>query len=136
MTQSVTAFTLLVPGYAAGLSFFRDALGFAVIEDTPLGGGKRWVVVAPVGGAGARIVLAVPGDNCQRARVGDQTGGRVGYFLQTDNFDRDYRALTARGVRFLESPRRELYGTVAVFADPWGGKWDLIQPIRSDDASP
>ena len=130
MTQSISAFTVLVPSYEEGLAFFCRLLGFAVVEDTPLEGGKRWVVVAPAGGAGSRVVLAVPSDDRQRARVGDQTGGRVGYFLQTDDFDRDYRALAARGVRFLESPRRESYGTVAVFTDPWGGKWDFIQPIR------
>ncbi len=122
MTQSVAAFTVLVPAHDEGLAFFRDALGFAVVEDRALADGKRWVVVAPAGGAGARIVLAVPSDDRQRARIGDQTGGRVGYFLQTDDFDRDYRALSARGVRFLETPRREPYGIVAVFSDPWGGQ--------------
>ena len=134
MTESVGAFTLLVPSYAEGLAFFCGALGFAVVEDTPLDRDKRWGVVAPAGNAGARIVLAVPSGERQTARVGDQTGGRVGYFLQTSDFDRDYHALTARGVRFLETPRREPYGTVAVFTDPWGGKWDLIQSIRADRA--
>lgn len=128
MPQTVAAVAVLVPTYAEGLAFFRDALGFAVVEDSPLGGDKRWVVVAPPGGGGASILLAVPGDDRQRARVGDQTGGRVGIFVHTDDFDRDYRAWRARGVRFLEIPRREPYGTVAVFSDPWGGKWDLIQP--------
>ena len=136
MTQSIGAFTLLVPEYDEGLSFFRDTLGFAVIEDRRLGEGKRWIVVAPAGGAGARIVLAIACDDRQRARVGDQTGGRVGYFLQTDDFDRDYHALTARGVRFLETPRREAYGTVAVFSDPWGAKWDLIQPSGASAPEP
>ncbi|HXZ15937.1 MAG TPA: VOC family protein, partial [Roseiarcus sp.] len=74
------------------------------------------------------------GDERQRARVGDQTGGRVGYFLSTSDFARDFAALAARGVRFLETPRREPYGTVAVFSDPWGGKWDLIQPQGVADA--
>ncbi len=134
MTQSVDALSLLVPSYEQGLAFFRDALGFSVVEDEALGGDKRWVAVAPAGGRGAKIVLAVPSDERQRARVGDQTGGRVGYFLQTSDFDRDYRVLTGRGVRFLEAPRREAYGIVAVFSDPWGGKWDLIQPIRAADA--
>ena len=128
MPQTVAAVTVLVPSYAEGLAFFRDTLGFAVVEDTPLVGAKRWVVVAPPGGVGANILLAVPGDDRQRARVGDQTGGRVGIFLHTDDFDRDYRAWRARGVRFLEGPRREPYGAVVVFCDPWGGKWDLIQP--------
>jgi catechol 2,3-dioxygenase-like lactoylglutathione lyase family enzyme len=136
MTHSVGAFTLLVPAYDEGLTFFRDTLGFTIVEDSALADGKRWVVVAPAGGAGARIVLAVPSDDRQRARVGDQTGGRVAYFLQTDDFHRDYQALKARGLRFLESPRREPYGTVAVFSDPWGAKWDLIQPSGASDAKP
>lgn len=127
MIDSVAAFTILVPTYVEGLSFFCDVLGLAVIEDSTVEGAKRWVAVAPAGGAGARIVLAVPSDERQRERLGDQTGGRVGYFLQTNDFEKDYHELSARGVRFLESPRHEPYGTVAVFADPWGGKWDLIQ---------
>ena len=109
------------------MDFFEGALGFTVEEDAPLGAERRWVVVSPPG-AGARIVLAVPSDERQRARIGDQTGGRVGYFLLTDDFHVDYAALRARGVKFLEAPRRERYGMVAVFVDPWGGKWDLLQP--------
>jgi len=132
MTQSISTLAILVPSYDEGLAFFRDA----VVEDTPLEGVKRWAAVAPAGGEGARIALAVPTDDRQRARVGPQTGGRVGYFLETRNFDRDYDGLMTCGVRFLELPRRESYGTVAVFADPWGGKWDLIQPNRPDDARP
>jgi catechol 2,3-dioxygenase-like lactoylglutathione lyase family enzyme len=128
MPQSLAAITLLVPSYDEGLAFFRDALGFAVVEDAPLAPDKRWLVVAPHGGAGARIVLAVPGDERQRARIGDQTGGRVGYFLFTDAFDRDYDSMRSHGVRFLEAPRDEVYGRVAVFADPWGNTWDLLQP--------
>ncbi len=134
MIRSVDAFSLLVPSYEEGLAFFHDALGFAVVEDTLLTSEKRWVVVAPPGKLGAKIVLAVPADEQQRARIGDQTGGRVGYFLQTSDFDRDYRVLRARGIRFLEAPRREPYGIVAVFCDPWGGKWDLIQPMAAADA--
>jgi catechol 2,3-dioxygenase-like lactoylglutathione lyase family enzyme len=129
MIKSLSAISLLVPDYDEGLAFFEGALGFAVEEDAPLGAEKRWVVVAPPGSAGAKIVLAVPGDERQSARIGDQTGGRVGYFLLTDDFQKDYDALQARGVTFLEPPRRERYGTVAVFVDPWGGKWDLLQPI-------
>jgi catechol 2,3-dioxygenase-like lactoylglutathione lyase family enzyme len=128
MARSLASIALLVPDYDEDLAFFRDALGFIVLEDTPLGSGKRWVVVAPAGGAGATIVLAVPNDERQRARIGDQTGGRVAYFLRTNDFQRDYEAMRARGVRFLETPRREPYGLVAVFVDPWGGKWDLLQP--------
>jgi catechol 2,3-dioxygenase-like lactoylglutathione lyase family enzyme len=132
--QSLAAVTILAPSYDEGLRFFRDALGFEVLEDRPQGPSKRWLVVAPRGGKGARIVVAVPDGEQQRARVGDQTGGRVGYFLYTDDFDRDYDGMRAHGIRFLEEPRREPYGRVAVFADPWGGKWDLLQPANADGA--
>jgi catechol 2,3-dioxygenase-like lactoylglutathione lyase family enzyme len=133
MLQSLAAVTFLVPSYDDGLAFFRDVLGFAVLEDTPLGGGKRWVVVAPSQGAGAALVLAVPSDERQSARLGDQTGGRVGFFLHSADFWSDYETLRARDVRFLETPRREPYGLVAVFLDPWGGKWDLLQPADRPD---
>ena len=89
---------------------------------------KRWVVVAPSRGAGAALVLAVPSDERQRTRVGDQTGGRVGFFLHSDELLGRLRDFAERGVSFLETPRREPYGLVAVFVDPWGGKWDLLQP--------
>jgi catechol 2,3-dioxygenase-like lactoylglutathione lyase family enzyme len=128
MPQRVAAITLLVPSYDEGLAFFRDVLDFAVLEDRPLGASKRWVVVAPSRDDGAALVLAVANDESQRARIGDQTGGRVGFFLHATDFWKDYEAMCARGVRFLESPRRESYGLVAVFLDPWGGKWDLLQP--------
>lgn len=128
MLRSLAAVTVLVPDYDDGLAFFRGVLGFAVLEDTPLSPTKRWVVVAPSQGPGAALVLAVPGDERQRARVGDQVGGRVGFFLHSDNFWGDYENLLRRGVNFLEKPRREPYGLVAVFVDPWGGKWDLLQP--------
>jgi catechol 2,3-dioxygenase-like lactoylglutathione lyase family enzyme len=133
MLQRLAAVTLLVPSYDDGLAFFRDVLGFAVLEDTPLGSGKRGVVVAPSQGAGAALVLAVPTDGRQSARLGDQTGGRVGFFLHSANFWSDYETLRARDVRFLEAPRREPYGLVAVFLDPWGGKWDLLQPADRPD---
>ena len=128
MITSFAALSLLVPDYDEGLAFFQNALGFTVEENMPLGAGKRWVVVASPGGGGAKIVLAVPGDERQRARIGDQTGGRVGYFLLTDDFKKDYAAMRSRGVTFLEAPREERYGKVAVFIDPWGGKWDLLMP--------
>ena len=128
MLQSLAAVTVLVPSYDDGLAFFRDVLGFVVLEDTPLAAPKRWVVVAPAPGAGSVMVLAIPSDERQRARIGDQTGGRVGFFLHSDNFWRDYENLLGRGVNFLEKPRREPYGLVVVFVDPWGGKWDLLQP--------
>jgi catechol 2,3-dioxygenase-like lactoylglutathione lyase family enzyme len=131
MLQSLAAITVLVPSYDDGITFFRDVLGFAVLEDTSLSAKKRWVVVAPSPDAGAALVLAVPSDEPQRARVGDQTGGRVGFFLHSGHFWTDYNNLLRRGVKFLETPRRERYGLVAVFVDPWGGKWDLLQPASA-----
>ena len=128
MLESLAALTVLVPSYSEGLAFFRDVLDFKVLEDTPLSPAKRWVVVAPSTGAGAALVLAVPGDERQRTRIGDQTGGRVGFFLRSGDFWADYEKLRKRGVTFLEAPRAESYGLVAVFVDPWGGKWDLLQP--------
>jgi catechol 2,3-dioxygenase-like lactoylglutathione lyase family enzyme len=128
MLERLAAVTVLVPSYDDGLVFFRDVLGFLVLADTPLGANKRWVLVAPSQGAGAALVLAVPSDERQTARLGDQTGGRVGFFLHTGDFWSDYENMRARGVAFLETPRREPYGLVAVFVDPWGGKWDLLQP--------
>jgi catechol 2,3-dioxygenase-like lactoylglutathione lyase family enzyme len=128
MLQSLAAVMVLVPSYDDGLAFFRDVLGFAVLEDTPLSRSKRWVVVAPSPDRGAALVLAVPSDERQRTRVGDQTGGRVGFFLHSSDFWVDYERLRKRGVKFLETPRSEPYGLVAVFVDPWGGKWDLLQP--------
>ncbi len=127
MHPSIATVTLVVADYDEAIAFYRDRLGFAVIADTPLGDGKRWVVVAPAGG-GARLLLAVADGPEQVARIGDQTGGRVAFFLETDDFARDHAAFTARGVRFVEPPRHEAYGSVAVFKDIYGNKWDLIQP--------
>jgi predicted enzyme related to lactoylglutathione lyase len=100
-----------------------------------MGEGKRWLVVAASRGAGARLVIAKAEGAAQRAAIGAAAGGRVSYFLETDDFARDHDHFRSRGVAFLEPPRRESYGTVAVFVDPWGGKWDLIQP-SSPGASP
>jgi len=136
MLQSLAAVTILVPSYDDGLAFFRDILGFAVLENTRLSPKKRWVVVAPSPGVGSALVLAVPSDDHQRARVGDQTGGRVGFFLRSVDFWADYEKLLGRGVNFLETPRQEPYGIVAVFVDPWGGKWDLLQPARETAKTP
>jgi catechol 2,3-dioxygenase-like lactoylglutathione lyase family enzyme len=128
MLLSLAAVTVLVPSYDDGLAFFRDVLGFAVLEDTQLSPTKRWIVVAPSRGAGAALVLAIPSNERQRARVGDQTEGRVGFFLHSGDFWADYERLRKRGLKFLETPRGEAYWLVAVFLDPWGGKWDLLQP--------
>ena len=130
MTKSLAAVAFLVPDYDDAIAWFRGALGFDLIEDTPLDADKRWVVVAPPGGEGARLVLAKAADARQREAIGAAAGGRVAYFLETNDFARDHAAMRARGVPFLESPRREAYGIVAVFADPWGGRWDLLQPAN------
>jgi catechol 2,3-dioxygenase-like lactoylglutathione lyase family enzyme len=117
--------TMLVPDYKTGLDFFVGRLGFGLVEDTDLGNGKRWVVIAAPGG-GARLLLARADMPEQTAAIGNQAGGRVGFFLETDDFDRDHAAFTAAGVAFDAPPRSESYGRVAVFADPFGNRWDLI----------
>jgi len=118
--------TFLVRDYDEAILFFVEKLAFSLIEDTPLDDGKRWVVVAPDEGAGLLLAKAV-GEQ-QTARIGDQTGGRVAFFLHTDDFARDHQRMTASGVRFAEAPRREPYGIVAVFEDLYGNRWDLLQP--------
>jgi catechol 2,3-dioxygenase-like lactoylglutathione lyase family enzyme len=126
--RSVAQLSLLVADYDAAIAFYVDILGFELIENADLGGGKRWVVVGPPGGQGARLLLARAAGPAEAARVGDQTGGRVFLFLQTDDFAGDHARMSAQGVRFLEAPRKEAYGTVAVFEDLYGDRWDLIQP--------
>lgn len=127
MNRQIGYVSLLVCDYDEAIAYYTDALGFALIEDTPLGGGKRWVLVAPAAGAGTALLLARADGAAQTARIGDQTGGRVFLFLHTDDFWRDYEAMRARGVRFTETPRQESYGTVAVFSDLYGNRWDLLQ---------
>ena len=124
--NSIGAVTLVVRDYAEAVAFYVDAVGFELVEDVDLGGGKRWVVVRPAG-AQTGLLLAQAADDEQRAHVGNQTGGRVGLFLHTDDFARDHERMSAAGVRFLEQPRHEPYGTVAVFADLYGNTWDLIE---------
>ena len=118
--------TYVAREYDEAIGFFVGKLGFTLVEDTDMGGGKRWVVVSA--GEGASLLIARAEGERQEASVGNQTGGRVGFFLQTDNFDRDFAEWTARGVVFREQPRHEVYGTVAVFEDVYGNTWDLIQP--------
>jgi catechol 2,3-dioxygenase-like lactoylglutathione lyase family enzyme len=127
MTQTISAITLLVPDYDEAIAFYAGRLGFVLLEDTDLGNGKRWVRIAPEGG-GSALILAQAADPEQTAAIGHQTGGRVGFFLTTDDFDRDHAKMLAAGVTFLELPRAESYGKVAVFADPFGNKWDLLGP--------
>jgi catechol 2,3-dioxygenase-like lactoylglutathione lyase family enzyme len=125
MTLALDAVALLVPDYDDGIDFFVRTLGFALVEDSDLGGGKRWVLVAAPGG-GSRLLLArAVGE--QTAAVGRQGGGRVFLFLATDDFAADHARLRAAGVAFAQAPRREPYGRVAVFLDPWGNRWDLVE---------
>lgn len=127
MTASVATVTVLVRDYDEARDWYIDKLGFTLIDDRDMGGGKRWVVVAPRGN-GARLLLARAVKPEEIAQVGNQAGGRVFLFLVTDDFATDHAAMRARGVRFLEEPRHEPYGSVAVFEDLYGNKWDLIQP--------
>ncbi len=128
MPRSIRALTLVVRGYDEAIAFYRDVMRFDLVEDTPMPGGKRWVVVAPRGGGGAQLVLARAANPEQVARIGDQTGGRVFLFLHTDDFEADVEHLRANGARFTEAPREEAYGRVVVFLDLYGNKWDLVQP--------
>ena len=128
VTQSIALITLLVHDYDLAISFFTQALRFELIEDTVVSAGKRWVVVAPTGAAGsASLLLSNAATPEQEARVGDQTGGRVFMFLQTQNFWADYRHMLAHHVKFAETPREESYGHVVVFFDICGNKWDLLE---------
>lgn len=125
--QQIGLVAIVVREYDEAVRFYVDYLGFDLIEDTPLSADKRWVTVGPAGGAGTALLLARAANDTQRRRVGDQTGGRVGFFLETDDFAGDHRRMQAAGVRFLEGPRQEAYGRVAVFEDLYGNRWDLIQ---------
>jgi len=124
----IGAVSLLVREYDEAIDWFTRALGFTLIEDTPLPGTKRWVVVAPPGGE-MRLLLARAATPEQEARIGDQAAGRVFLFLYTDDFSRDHARMRSLGVRFVEEPRSEAYGTVAVFEDLYGNRWDLIEPL-------
>jgi|SRR5579871_3468869 len=127
MNQHLSLVSLVVADYDEAIAFFTRALNFELCEDTPLESGKRWVVVRPVGGIGSGLLLARADGPAQAARIGDQTGGRVFLFLETDDFERDRARMNAAGVRFVEPPRHEAYGLVAVFEDLCGNRWDLIQ---------
>jgi catechol 2,3-dioxygenase-like lactoylglutathione lyase family enzyme len=129
MGSRIGLVTLVVRDYDEALRYFVDALGFELREDTPLGGGKRWVVVAPPGSDGTALLLARGVTDGQRSRVGDQTGGRVALFLETDDFAAAHARMRAAGVCFVEEPRQEPYGTVAVFEDLYGNRWDLVEPL-------
>jgi len=130
MAQSLGYVALLVREYDEAVAYFTQVLGFSVVEDTPLGNGKRWVLVRPANSQGTSLLLAQAAAPEQERRIGNQTGGRVFLFLHTDDFWRDYHEMRARGVKFNEQPREETYGTVAVFEDLYGNKWDLLE-LRS-----
>ena len=130
MTQHLGSVTFLVRNYDEAIAYFTGKLGFDLEEDSALGGGKRWVRVAPRGLVGTGLLLAEATTSAQRATVGVQAGDRVFLFLQTDDFARDHAAMIAAGVEFAEAPRHEPYGTVAVFRDLYGNKWDLLQLRR------
>ena len=127
MKPRITGLALVVPDYDQGIRFFCDVMGFRLIEDIDQGR-KRWVTVEPAGG-GVRLVLAQAEGPAQVAAIGNQAGGRVWLFLQTDDFARDHARMLAAGVEFEEPPRHEPYGVVAVWRDPFGNRWDLIQPV-------
>jgi len=125
--QHIRYVALLVRDYDEAKAYYCDVLGFELIEDTPLGAEKRWVLIAPPGSREMRLLLARAANPDQIARVGDQTGGRVFLFLHTDDFWRDFHGLREKGVRFCREPSQETYGTVAVFEDLYGNRWDLLQ---------
>jgi catechol 2,3-dioxygenase-like lactoylglutathione lyase family enzyme len=119
--------TFLVRDYDEAIQWFMSVLGFALIADQPLGGGKRWVLMEANGG-GSRLLLAKAEGSEQEMAIGKAAGGRVAFFLYTDDFSRDHAAMVVKGVKFCEQPRHEAYGTVAVLEDLYGNGWDLIEP--------
>ncbi len=126
MTSHLALVSLLVKDYDEAIAWYTRVLGFELREDTPQGGGRRWVRVGPTGG-GAELLLARAATPEQFARIGDQHGGRVGFFLHTDDFARDYERMRSAGVQFAGAPRHEPYGTVVVFTDHCGNRWDLVE---------
>lgn len=134
MSQTLGYVALVVRDYDEAIAFFTQSLGFRLIEDSVSkdrhGREKRWVLVAPPDSRGTALLLARASSPEEAIRIGHQTGGRVFLFLHTDDFWRDYRAMTARGVTFVREPREEEYGTVAVFEDLYGNKWDLLEPRK------
>lgn len=127
MKQQISSVTLVVDNYDDAIDFYTNKLKFELVEDSDLGGGKRWVTISPPNSNGTNLLLAKASSAQQSKSVGNQTGGRVFLFLQTDDFWRDYNDMRSNGVSFIESPRVEDYGTVVVFEDICGNKWDLLQ---------
>ena len=129
MTRQITQIALVVRDYDEAIRFYTGAMRFVLLEDAPREAGKRWVRVAPSGDAAFSLLLAKAATPEQERAIGYQTGGRVFLFMHTDDFQRDYEHMKSQGVRFAEKPRREAYGTVVVFLDLYGNKWDLIGPV-------
>jgi catechol 2,3-dioxygenase-like lactoylglutathione lyase family enzyme len=127
MKQSIGYVTVVVRDYDTALDFYKNRLGFRVVEDTPMDGGRRWILIAPPGSQETQLLLAMAASPVQETRVGNQTGDRVFLYLHTDDFHRDYAAMKSRGVEFLTEPREGPFGTVAMFVDLYRNKWDLVQ---------
>lgn len=127
MKQSISCVAVVVRDYDEAIAYYTNVLGFRLLEDTALGGGKRWVLVTPPGSAGTSLLLARAATTEQENSIGNQTGGRVFLFLHTDDFGRDYREMRSRGIEFEGEPRHEAYGTAVVFADLYGNRWDLVE---------
>jgi catechol 2,3-dioxygenase-like lactoylglutathione lyase family enzyme len=136
MPSRLAAVSYLVRDYDEAIAWFTQRLGFKLVEDTPLSPGKRWVVVAPpgAGNGSATLLLARAATDEQRSQIGRAAGGRVAFFLHTDDFARDRSAFEACGVIFREATRHESYGSVAVFEDLYGNGWDLIELKRTRSA--
>lgn len=128
MNQNIGYISLIIPNYDEAKNYYTTTLSFDLVEDTDMGEGKRWLVVKPKGSNGTALVLAEAKSKEEIAMVGGQGTGRVWLFLHTDDFYRDHQAYTSKGVRFLETPREEPYGTVAIFQDLYENKWDLLEP--------
>lgn len=126
MKQRLGLISLLVADYDEAIEFYTQKLGFDLLEDSPQGE-KRWVVVRPKGATETAILLAKASNELQKQQIGQQGGGRVFLFLNTDDFWRDHASMLQQGIKFLETPREESYGTVAVFEDLYGSRWDLLQ---------
>ncbi|CAN5299438.1 VOC family protein [soil metagenome] len=131
MSRRLAAVALVIRDYDEAIGYYCGVLGFELVEDSDLGGGKRWVLVAPSKQVGSGLLLAKASGPDQQSRIGNQTGGRVFLFLHTDDFAADHTRYVEAGVRFIEEPRHEAYGRVAVFEDLYGNRWDLVQPVPS-----
>ena len=125
--QRISNIALVVENYDDAIEFYTQKLNFELVENTDLGGGKRWVQISPPNAEGTNILLAKASNDQQQQSIGNQAGGRVFLFLQTNDFWRDYEYMKSQGVEFTEQPRVEEYGTVVVFKDLYGTKWDLLQ---------